>query len=208
MCNKYKITSPLFFRITSDQYFFLRFKVKWVSHLMVIFFCDDLFDVCEFYCRNLTDIRKFYPKNFQFSVIFFFQQFHCILKKSCFHCHNIFKSINIAHLKIKTCILVQMTLCVMLFRSEYRCCLEHSVEYTDHHLFIELWALCQYSRSVEIFQFENIGSAFCTFCPDLRCMDLCKLLTVQEISECSCKSFLNSEFRTFPDISKRNGTVV
>lgn len=96
----------------------------------------------------------------------------------------------------------------MFLCPEYRSCLKYSVKYADHHLLIELWTLRQHCRSVEIFQFENVGSPLGSFRSDLRCMDLCKFLTVEEISECSCKSFLDSEFGTLPDISKGNGTIV
>ncbi len=64
MCDKYKITSPLFFRITSDQYFFFRLKVEWISHLMVVFLCNNFFDICKFHCRDLTHIREFNTQYF------------------------------------------------------------------------------------------------------------------------------------------------
>jgi len=101
-----------------------------------------------------------------------------------------------------------MTLCVVFLCTEYWRCLKDSVEYSDHHLLIELWALLKDRRSVEILQTEKVRTALCTLGTDFRSMDLCKSFFIKEITEPSYDSFLNSELRTLSDISQRNRSVV
>ena len=208
MSNEYKICIPFFLRITADQCLFLWFQVKWVLDLSVILLGYQSFDLVESYCRNIICLRYFDIQNLKFSCILFLQQLHRILKKSRFHCHDIFKSINISHLEIKACVLIQMTLCVVFLCTEYWRCLKDSVEYSDHHLLIELWALLKDRRSVEILQTEKVRTALCTLGTDFRSMDLCKSFFIKEITEPSYDSFLNSELRTLSDISQRNRSVV
>ena len=86
----------------------------------------------------------------------------------------------------------------MFLRTEYRGCLEYSVKYPDHHLFVELRALLQDRRTVEIIQTEQICAALCTLSSDLRRMDLCKSFAVKEITESSHKPFLNPESCSLP----------
>ena len=208
MSNEYKICIPFFLRITADQCLFLWFQVKWVLDLSVILLGYQSFDLVESYCRNIICLRHFNVQNLKFSCILLFQKFYCILKESCLHCHDIFKSINISHLEIKACVLIQMTLCVVFLCTEYWRCLKDSVEYSDHHLLIELWALLKDRRSVEILQTEKVRTALCTLGADFRSMDLCKSFFIKEITEPSYDSFLNSELRTLSDISQRNRSVV
>src|SRR5699024_275073 len=94
--------------------------------------------------------------------ILFFKEFHRILEISGLHRHHILEPVDISHLKIKARIFVQMALCIMFLRTEYRGCLEYSVKYPDHHLFVELGALLQDRRPMEIIQTEQVRAALRT----------------------------------------------
>ena len=96
----------------------------------------------------------------------------------------------------------------MLLSTEHRRRFKYPVKHTNHHLFIKLRALLQDRRSVKILQFEEVCTALCTFGPKLRCVDLRKSLLIEEIAETADQTFLDLEFRTFSDISKRDRTHV
>ena len=127
-----------------------------------------------------------------------------MLQKSGLHCHDIFKSIDIAHFKIKRSIFIQVAFCVVFFCTEHRSCLKYTVKHANQHLFVKLRALLQDRRSVEIFQFKEVRTALCAFCSELRCVDFRKSLFIQEIAEAADQTFLDLEFCTFSDISKRD----
>ena len=200
--NKNKITSPFFFCILSDQMLFLRLQIERIADTAVIFFRDKLLDLIETYSRNLIYIRKFHSQNLQFLCIFFFQKLHRILKETCFHCHDILKAVNIPHLIVQTGVFIQMPLRIVLLRAEYRSGFKYPVKYTDHHLFIELWALLQNCRSVEIIQPEQVRTSLCSFCSDLRSMNFGKPLFIQKFAETSYDSFLYFKFCPLSYISQ------
>ena len=101
-----------------------------------------------------------------------------------------------------------MSLCVVLLRTEHRTSFKDSVENADHHLFIELRALCQNCRSVEILELKEVCAALCGFCTDLRGMDLGESLACHKFTEAAADAFLDSEFCTLTNISEGNGTAV
>ena len=175
---------------------------------MTIFFRYLLFNLIKPHCRNLTDIRKCNIQNLQFFRIILSKHCHHVLQESRFHCHNIFKSIDVTHLEIQTGVLIQMTLGVMFFCPEYRCCLKYSVKHADHHLLVKLRTLLQYCRSVEIIQTEQVRSALCTLSSDLRCMNLRKSLFIKKITKCSCNAFLQFELCPFSHITQCDRSVV
>ena len=96
----------------------------------------------------------------------------------------------------------------MFFRTKNRCCLKDSVKHAYHHLFVKLWTLLQNRRSVEILQFKQVGSALSTFCAKFWCVDLCKSLTVEEITEASHNTFLNPKRCPLSDIPQGYGAMV
>ena len=49
-----------------------------------------------------------------------------------------------------------MALCIVLFCTEYRSGLKHAVKYADHHLLVELRALCEHCRTVEIIKLKYV----------------------------------------------------
>ena len=61
---------------------------------------------------------------------------------------------------------------------------------------------------MEILQLKQVGSALGTFCAKLWCVDLCKSLTIEEITEASYDAFLNPEGGTLSDISQSYGAVI
>ena len=140
--------------------------------------------------------------------IVFLKKLYCVLEKSCFHFHDILKSVDIAHLKIKACIFVQMTFCVMLLCAEYRSGLKYTVKNAYHHLFIKLRALCQNSRFMKIAQLEQVCTALCTSGSDLRCVDLGKSLFIEIITKCPHQSFLDLEFCTLLHITQGDRTII
>lgn len=97
-----------------------------------------------------------------------------MLKKTCLHCHDIGKIVDIAHLKIQPCVLIQMTLRVVLLRPEYRPNLHDTVKYADHHLLIELRTLGQNGRPVEIVEFKDVSPSFRSPGSDFGSMDFRK----------------------------------
>ena len=206
MCNKHKICIVFFFEISSDQSFFFRFQIIWIADLTIIFFGNQFLSFIKTNCWNLIYFWKLNLQDLKFFCIILLQKFHCILKKSRLHTHNVFKSIDITHFKIETGIFVQMTFRVMFFCTEYRTCFKYPVKHTHHHLFIKLWALCQYSRFVEIAEFKQVCSTLGTSCSDLRCMNFCKALLIEEITERTYQSFLNLEFRTLLNITECDRT--
>ena len=206
MCYENKISIIFFFEISSDQCFFFRFQIIRVTDLAVIFFSDKFFCLVKTYRRNLIYFRKFDLKDLKFLCIVLLKQFHRILKKSCFHSHDIFESVNISHLKIKTGIFIQMTFGIMFLGTEYRSGLKHAIKNTYHHLFVKLRALCKDSRFVEIAEFEKVCTTLGSSCPDLRCMDFSKSLFVEEITESTCQRFLNLEFGALLHITECDRT--
>ena len=206
MGYKYKIRIIFFFEIFANECFFFWLQIKGVANLTIVFFRNELFGFVKTYRRDFIYLRKLYFQNCQFFGIIFFQKFHCVLKKSCFHCHDFFKTVNIAHFKIKACIFIEMTFSVVFFCTKYRSGLKYPVKHTNHHLFIKLRALCQHCRFVEVAELKQVGTTFSASCPDLWCMDFCKSLSVKIITKRSCKRFLNLEFGSFLNITKCNGT--
>ena len=101
-----------------------------------------------------------------------------------------------------------MSLCVVLLCTEHRTGLKDSVKYTDHHLFVELRALRQNCRSVEVLELKEVCTALCGFRADLRGMDLGEALACHKLAEAAADAFLNPEFRTLADISQCDGTSV
>ena len=208
MSYKYKVRIVFFFKISSDQSFLLRFQIIWVADLAVIFLSNKLFGLVKTYRRDLVDFRKLDFEDLKFLSIVFPQKLNCILKKSCFHCHDLFKTVNISHLKVKTGVFIQMTLGIVFLCTEYRPCLKHSVKHTDHHLFVELWALCKHCRFVEVAEFKKVRSTLGSSCSDLRCMDLCKSFFIKVITESTGKSFLNLEFGSFLNVTECDRTQI
>ena len=198
MCNEYEIRIPLFFRISADEHFLLRLQIIRASDLPPILLRDKFLDLIKPHSRNILCLRQLDPEYSDLICIFFFEKFHRVLEITGLHSHHILKSLDISHLKIKARIFVQMALCIMFFRPEYRSCLKYSVEHPDHHLFVELRALLKDSRSVKIIQTEQVRPALSTLCPNLRSVDLCKPFAVKEIPESSHETFLNPESRAFP----------
>ena len=101
-----------------------------------------------------------------------------------------------------------MSLCVVLLCTEHRTGLKDSVEHADHHLFVELRALCQNCRSVEILELKEVCAALCGFCTDLRGMDLGKAILLEIVAERSCQGFLDLESGALLNISEGKGTVI
>ena len=94
-----------------------------------------------------------------------------------------------------------MSLCVVLLCTEHRTGLKDSVEHADHHLFVELRALRQNCRSVEVLELKEICTALCGFRADLRGMDLSKSLACHKLAEAAADTFLDAEFRSLADVS-------
>ena len=101
-----------------------------------------------------------------------------------------------------------MSLCVVLLRTEHRTGLKDSVEHADHHLFVELRALCQDCRSVEVLEFKEVRAALCGFRTDLRGMDLGESLACHKLAEAAADTFLDAEFRALTDVPQCDGTAV
>ena len=97
-----------------------------------------------------------------------------------------------------------MTFRVVFLCTENRSDFKDTVKHADEHLFVELRALCQDSRAVEIFQLEDVCAALSAFRADLRCMDFGESLGMKKITERPYHAFLNTEFCTLSDISKSN----
>ena len=208
MCDKNKIRIVFFFKISSDQRLFFRLQIVRVADLTFIFLSHQLLCFVKTYSRDLVYFRKFHFQNGKFMSVVFLQKLDCILKKSGFHFHDIFKSVDIAHLKIKACIFIQMTFGVMFLCTEYRTGLKYAVKNTYHHLFVKLWALCQDGRFVEVAQLEQVCATLCTSSSDLWCVDLGKSFFVEIITECTHQRFLDLEFCTLLHITQSDGTIV
>ena len=70
-----------------------------------------------------------------------------------------------------------MALCIVLFCTEYRSGLKHAVKYADHHLLVELRALCEHCRTVEIIKLKYVRTALCSLGSDLWGTDFRKALS-------------------------------
>ena len=208
MSYKYKICIVLFFEILSDQGLLFRFQIERVTDLTVVFLCYQLFCLIKTNSRDLVYLRKSDVQDLQLLCILFFQKLHGILQESGLHCHDIFKAVDVSHLKVQRSVLIQMSLGVVFLCTEYRCRLEYTIKYSYHHLFVELRRLLQHCRTMEILQFEQVCSTLGTLCTDLWSMDLSKAFLIQEITEASYNTFLNLEFCTLFDISQRYRTHV
>ena len=208
MCDKNEIRIVLFFEISSDQCLFFRLQIVWVTDLTFIFLSYQLFCFVKTYGRDLVYFRKFHFQNGKLMGVIFLQKLDCILKKSGFHLHDILKSVDIAHLKIKACIFVQMTFGVVFLCTEYRAGLKYAVKNTYHHLFVKLRALCQDGRFVEVAQLEQVCTTLCASGSDLRCVDLGKSFFVEIITECTHQSFLDLEFCTLLHVTQGDRTIV
>ena len=101
-----------------------------------------------------------------------------------------------------------MALGIVLLRTEYRASLEDTVKHAYHHLLIELGALCQHSRAVEIIQTEQVGTALSALGSELRGMNFCEALAVKEIPEGSYHALLNPELCTLSYVPKGNRSAV
>ncbi len=202
MRHKYKITSPLFLRIPADQLLFFRFQIKWIPHLMPVFFRHRFLNLSKLHRRNLLYLRQSDIKYLKLPVIIFRKQLHRILKISGLHRHYVFEPVDITHLKIQAGIFIQMTLRIVLLRAEYRRRLKYPVKHSHHHLLVELRALRQHCRTMKIIQLKDIGSALRSFRADLRRVDLCKSLSIKEIPKRPCQPFLNPELRAFSHVSQ------
>ena len=88
----------------------------------------------------------------------------------------------------------------MLFGTEHRARLKYPVKHAHHHLLVKLRALGQHCRMMEIIQTEQVGTALCSLGSNLRRMNLCKALAVQEIPESPHNTFLNPELGPLPDV--------
>ena len=67
-----------------------------------------------------------------------FQIFHHITQAGSFHCHYIVHTVDIAHFKVQTDVLVDMTGSCVLFCTIYRSNLKNTVEECHSSLLIEL----------------------------------------------------------------------
>ena len=106
MSYKYKVRIVFFFEVSSDQGFFFRLQIVWVADLTVIFLGNQFFGFVKTDCRDLVDFWKLYLKNLKLLCVVFLKKCYCILKKSCFHCHDLFKAVDVSHLKVKAGIFV------------------------------------------------------------------------------------------------------
>ena len=106
MGNEYEVTVILFLKILTDQILLLRLKVKRIAELSVVFLSDTLFGLIKADTRNLVNLRKCDSKDLQLFCVAALKKLHCVLQESGFHRHNVLKSINVAHLKIQTGILI------------------------------------------------------------------------------------------------------
>ena len=144
---------------------------------------------------------KCHIQDLQLLRIFRFQQVQHILKETGLHRHDIFKAVNITHLKIHAGILVQMPFGVVLLGPEHRPGLKYPVEYSYHHLLVKLRALGQHRRMMEIFKAEQVRSSLRALGADLRRVDLGKALRIKKFPEPSHDSLLDAEFCPLPDVS-------
>ena len=106
MGDKHKIPVILFLKIPSDEQFLLRFQVIWVFYLPVVFFRHQFLGLVKTHRRDFVNSRKAHIQHLKFLMVLSFQKFHGVLKKPCLHGHNVLKTVNIAHLKIQTYILI------------------------------------------------------------------------------------------------------
>ena len=82
--------------------FLLRLQIVWIADLAVdIFLPPVLLPSSKRTVGILSTFGSVTPKNLQFLCIIFFQQCHHVLQKSGLHRHDIFKTIDISHLKIQ-----------------------------------------------------------------------------------------------------------
>ena len=178
MSDKHEIRPVFFLKIPADQNFLLRFQVIRIFHFSSVLFRYETLRLIETHHRDPPHIRQGDSEDSEFGSVLLFQKPDHILQKSGLHLHNIGKTVDITHLKIKTRIFIQVALRIVLFRPEHRRCLEDAVKYAYHHLLVKLRALSQYRRLVEIVELKNIGTALCSLCPYFRGMDLRKLPAV------------------------------
>ena len=156
MGNKYEVRAVFFLEIPADQNLLLRLQVVGVADLMAIFFGGQTLRLVEANSRNLICLRQGNAENLQLLGIVGGKKIQHILQEAGLHSHDILEAVDIAHLEVQTGIFIQVALRIVLLCTENRAGLENAIENAYHHLLIELRALSQYRRMVEVIQAEKV----------------------------------------------------
>ena len=135
MGNKNKVTVKCLFGIFANCHFIFRFQVKLVLRA---FISKNFLSLQQGDTRNFLNHRNISFQKFQFIRIMLFQIFHHITQAGSFHCHYIVHTVDIAHLKVQTDVLVDMTGSCVLFCTIYRSNLKNTIEECHSSLLIEL----------------------------------------------------------------------
>jgi len=141
MRNKYKIRVVLLFVIPADQYFLLRLQIIRILDLSMIFLRNLPLRLVKTNGGDSVRSRQLHSEQLKLLFIFPLKQCHDGLQQFGFHRHDILKSVNVSHLKIKACILIQMTRRIMLLCAKYGRRLIDPIKYAYEHLFIKLRTL-------------------------------------------------------------------
>ena len=92
----------------------------------------------------------------------------------------------------------------MLFGTIYRCNFENTIEKCNCSLLIELRRLVQECGLIEIFQMEDIRTAFSALCNDFRRMDFRKAFLQHKFTESAYNAFLHLKDSTLIYVTKCN----
>ncbi len=203
MCDKYEIRIVFFFEIFSDQFLFFRFQVEGVSDLSVVFFGNQTFRFIKADIRIFPTSGSVMSRSFNSLLYSFSNRFIVYLQEAGFPSHRYQEKLWIYPISnVQAGVFVQMSSSVMFFCANTDR-FKDTVEDTDHHLFMITADSAADRRTVKIRKPEHVCATLSTLRTDLWCVDLGKSLLVEEITEASNDSFLNTESCPFSDISQR-----
>ncbi|MPM91614.1 hypothetical protein SDC9_138745 [bioreactor metagenome] len=208
MRDKNKITVVLFFKEFTDQLLLFRLKIIGVLDSAVIFIADHLFSIFKSDTWDLINLRNIQFQHFNFTLILSFQQIKGIFQKTSFNFHQFRKIFNVAHLKIKACIFIQMTGRTVFFCTKNRTYFIDTFENADHRLLVKLGTLCKECFPTEIFHLKDICTALSGSRHKLRRMDFSKILLMQIISKSFYNPILNAKFCFHKSSTKRRRSVI
>src|SRR6266568_7991958 len=131
----------------------------------------------RYHCWNY---RRLYMRQLQLTCILCAGSFKDMSNHVTQERHDCKVVLNKSKLNIEADIFIDMSCCVVWFRTEDWTHLEDTLKDSHHDLLIELGTLRQVCISPEVVKFEDIGSTFCCRCNDLWRLYLSKISCSQD----------------------------
>ena len=196
----------MFLILKIEVHFVLGVEVELLARGVIA--SQHLYSVYELDRGYLGDLRNVSFKYFQLVSVVLSDILHDEFQHSRFHRHNVVHTVDIAHLEIKSDVLVDVARGSVLFSSVNRCYLVNAVEYAYAGLLVELRRLVEERVFLEVVKTEDVRAALCALRNYLRRVYLGEIILLHEDVHTVHKTLLKLEYSALVRISQRSNAVI